>query len=61
MNYNGKKRSHGNDYSRDYLPDIITNRSLQFISEKSNTPFLAVLSYPAPHGPEDSAPQYQVT
>jgi len=59
MNYNGKKRSHGNDYSRDYLPDIITNRSLQFISEKSNTPFLAVLSYPAPHGPEDSAPQYQ--
>jgi extracellular sulfatase Sulf len=59
LNYNGVKMHHGNDYGRDYLPDLITNRSLQFISSQNESPFLAVLSYPAPHGPEDSAPQYQ--
>ena len=60
LNYNGIKRNHGDNYARDYLPDLITNRSVQFISERDQTPFLAVLSYPAPHGPEDSAPQFQV-
>ena len=63
LNYNGIKKFHGFDYTKDYLPDIITNRSLEFISETAHSavsPFLAVLSYPAPHGPEDSAPQYQV-
>ena len=60
LNYNGIKRNHGDNYARDYLPDLITNRSVQFISERDQSPFLAVLSYPAPHGPEDSAPQFQV-
>jgi len=62
LNYNGIKKFHGFNYAKDYLPDIVTNKSLEFISENarsSNSPFLAVLSYPAPHGPEDSAPQYQ--
>jgi len=63
INYNGDVRHHGDTYERDYLPDIITNRSLAFMTQSSleepETPFLAVLSYPGPHGPEDSAPQYK--
>ena len=62
LNYDGVKRRHGSNYARDYLPDIITNKTLKFltkVTQTSRTPFLAVLSYPAPHGPEDSAPQYQ--
>ena len=33
----------------------ITGRTLAALHQK---PFLAVLSYPGPHGPEDAAPQY---
>ena len=60
LNVNGVKHMHGNNYETDYLPDIITNRSLEFIADSANRsdPFMAVLSYPGPHGPEDSAPQY---
>ena len=62
INNDGVRRSHGSDYSQDYLPDLITNRTLRFLSKVSQAdkfPFLAVMSYPAPHGPEDSAPQHQ--
>jgi len=62
LNENGVLKHHGFNYQRDYLPDIITNKSLEFISARSRDkvrkPFLAVLSYPGPHGPEDAAPQY---
>ena len=61
MNFDGVKRSHGSDYARDYLPDLITNKTIKFLSKMSSSrkyPFLAVMSYPAPHGPEDSAPPY---
>jgi len=62
INVNGQIHHHGFDYEQDYLPDIITNRSLEFVREKKlrepETPVLAVLAYPGPHGPEDSAPQY---
>ena len=62
LNSNGKLKYHGNNYEEDYLPDLITNKTLQLISDsaRSSDPFLAVLSYPGPHGPEDAAPQYQV-
>ena len=62
LNYDGVRRSHGDDYSKDYLPDLITNRTVKFLSKVSQAdkfPFLAVMSYPAPHGPEDSAPHHQ--
>ena len=64
LNVDGARRSHGHNHARDYLPDLITNRTLKFVtkvaqSPASRSPFLAVMSYPAPHGPEDAAPQYQ--
>merc|ERR1719233_2223647 len=61
INSNGKLKYHGNNYEDDYLPDLITNKTLELISasSRSSEPFLAVLSYPGPHGPEDAAPQYQ--
>lgn len=49
-------------YEEDYFTDLITNRSISFIRRtkqaKPDSPFLAVLSHSAPHGPETAAPQY---
>lgn len=63
MNVNGDKIRHGFDYNLDYYPDLILNDSLQFIRYSkrffNSKPYLMVLSFPSPHGPEDSAPQYQ--
>jgi len=63
LNVNGGLHHHGFNYQKDYLPDIITNRSMNFLrwslTTSPDTPVLATLSYPGPHGPEDSAPQYQ--
>jgi len=60
VNNNGRVEHHGDDYNRDYLPDLITNKTLRLLSQQrsDSSPFLAVLAYPAPHGPEDSAPQF---
>lgn len=63
INVNGHKRKHGLDYSRDYYPDLVTNDSVAFLRQSKqlfpNRPVMMVVSYPSPHGPEDSAPQYQ--
>ncbi|XP_068628568.1 extracellular sulfatase SULF-1 homolog [Battus philenor] len=62
VNMNGKKIKHGDDYHRDYYPDLIANDSIAFLRASkrrfSRKPVLLVMSFPAPHGPEDSAPQY---
>jgi len=62
LNVNGVRHQHGDNYEKDYLPDVITNRTISFLQQTKqkdpNSPFMAVLSYPGPHGPEDSAPQY---
>ncbi|XP_045486339.1 extracellular sulfatase SULF-1 homolog [Pieris rapae] len=62
INMNGKKIKHGDDYFKDYYPDLIANDSIAFLRASkrrfTRKPVLLVMSFPAPHGPEDSAPQY---
>ncbi|XP_048004500.1 extracellular sulfatase SULF-1 homolog isoform X2 [Leguminivora glycinivorella] len=62
INMNGKRIKHGDDYQKDYYPDLIANDSIAFLRASkrrfARKPVLLVMSFPAPHGPEDSAPQY---
>uniref|UniRef100_A0A8R1DJE8 Sulfatase domain-containing protein n=1 Tax=Caenorhabditis japonica TaxID=281687 RepID=A0A8R1DJE8_CAEJA len=62
MNSNGEREKFGFEYEKDYFTDLITNRSLKFIEKHIKTgawqPFALIISYPAPHGPEDPAPQF---
>lgn len=63
VNYNGQKIKHEDNYYKDYLTDLIANDSVRFLRDSKNLfpsrPVAMVLSMPAPHGPEDAAPQYQ--
>ncbi|KAM3728926.1 Extracellular sulfatase Sulf-1 [Dirofilaria immitis] len=62
INVNGKKVRHGWDYEKDYFTDLIANDTIAFIrqlhAEDPFKPYMIVMSFPAPHGPEDPAPQY---
>ena len=60
LSNNGAAEVHGGDYATDYLPDLILNRTLDFLSQHLGTaPVFAVLSTPSCHGPQTAAPQYQ--
>ncbi|VDK80876.1 unnamed protein product [Litomosoides sigmodontis] len=62
VNVNGYKIKHGCDYKKDYFTDLIANDTIAFIRQLHERdhlkPYMIVLSFPAPHGPEDPAPQY---
>jgi hypothetical protein len=58
---------HGDDYSTDYLIDLVKNRSIAFLIKslrkrdddaEDASPVFMVLSMPAAHEPADPAPQY---
>ncbi|BFZ20994.1 hypothetical protein BsWGS_24033 [Bradybaena similaris] len=59
----GVKVKHGDNYYADYLTDLVANDSRAFLQDNKRRfptkPVMMVLSLPAPHGPEDAAPQYQ--
>ncbi|KAL3891884.1 hypothetical protein ACJMK2_004126 [Sinanodonta woodiana] len=63
INRNDKKIKHADNYYRDYFTDLIANDSVTFLSVSKahfkTKPVMMMLSVPAPHGPEDAAPQYQ--
>ncbi|XP_066506701.1 glucosamine (N-acetyl)-6-sulfatase (Sanfilippo disease IIID), b [Hoplias malabaricus] len=60
LSVNGKEETHGDSYEKDYLTDLILNRSLNFLEQRSpQHPFFIMLCPPAPHSPWTAAPQYQ--
>ncbi|KAM8743452.1 glucosamine (N-acetyl)-6-sulfatase (Sanfilippo disease IIID), b [Acanthopagrus schlegelii] len=60
LSVDGKEEVHGDSYEKDYFTDLITNRSLNFLENRSpQHPFFLMLSPPAPHSPWTAAPQYQ--
>uniref|UniRef100_A0AAY4AZR7 N-acetylglucosamine-6-sulfatase n=1 Tax=Denticeps clupeoides TaxID=299321 RepID=A0AAY4AZR7_9TELE len=62
LSVNGKEETHGDNYNTDYLTDLIFNRSLEFLKNRSpQRPFFIMLSPPAPHSPWTAAPQYQTS
>jgi N-acetylglucosamine-6-sulfatase len=50
-----KVHHHGNEYSKDYLPDILANKTLRWLDELKE-PWLVVVAWPSPHGPFTPAP-----
>lgn len=60
LSNNGQPEQHGHDYATDYLPDLVINRTLDFIDAKvkGGQPLFAVVSTPTCHDPTDPAPQY---
>eukprot|EP00586_Coscinodiscus_wailesii_P007437 CAMPEP_0172491690 /NCGR_PEP_ID=MMETSP1066-20121228/22553_1 /TAXON_ID=671091 /ORGANISM="Coscinodiscus wailesii, Strain CCMP2513" /LENGTH=485 /DNA_ID=CAMNT_0013260855 /DNA_START=55 /DNA_END=1509 /DNA_ORIENTATION=- len=58
-----ERKKHGNDYADDYLPDIVANRTLEylkdFVTSADQKPFLVTASWPSAHMPFTEAPQFE--
>ena len=54
-------QQHGRAYNKDYLPDLVANRTLDMIhgfsANTPSTPFLITAAWPTPHAPFTPAPQ----
>lgn len=63
LSNNGKEETHGDNYTVDYLTDVIRRKAIKFLDHftkiKSSDPFMMVLSPPACHAPFTPAPQYK--
>ncbi len=61
LSNNGTMERHAADYATDYLPNVVLNKTLDFLAANlgGGAPVLAVLSTPSCHGPQTAAPQYQ--
>ena len=60
LSNNGQPERHGKNYSADYLPDVVLNKTLAYLEANlGSAPVFAVLSTPSCHGPQTAAPQYQ--
>lgn len=58
---NGVAVKHGSQYPDDYLPLVVANRTLTYVSKQlaaGTGPVFATLSFPAAHEPADPAPEY---
>lgn len=63
LSNNGIEEKHGHVYELDYLPNVVLNKTLAFLASHragpaAGSPYLAMLSLPACHGPADPAPPY---
>eukprot|EP00116_Pleurobrachia_bachei_P011810 sb/3472072/ len=58
LNRNGKEEKHGDNYQNDYLPELILQAGIKFMTETKD-PWFAYLSFPTAHEPFDAAPEHQ--
>ena len=60
VNRNGENEKHGLDYKKDYLPSLIFDAGIKFMTKKADKrPWCAFLSFPTAHETFDAAPQHQ--
>ncbi|XP_062870827.1 glucosamine (N-acetyl)-6-sulfatase (Sanfilippo disease IIID), b [Trichomycterus rosablanca] len=60
LSVNGQAEMHKDNYEKDYLTELIFNRSFIFLDSYSpQHPFFVMLCPPAPHSPWTAAPQHQ--
>ena len=60
LSVDGIQEDHGDNYSEDYLTDLIYNRTVEFLDKRDpEKPVLMVLAPPASHAPFTPAPQYR--
>lgn len=54
---NIKVDTYGQDYERDYLPNVVANRTIDMIRAFDGQPWVIAAGFPTPHGPFTPAPQ----